>query len=407
MLNYQVSLSSHAIFCAGIVLVLSLFSCENTEEILNQASQAQAAYSESLEQFQEEYGGSRELPAVNFFLFGMGDRPKLLYRRGVLSNVLTGEIIDRWDPVREIIIPPEYRVVLHTADDMLVQIREDSAGIWLRQNGETTLIAQSDAPVTLPSFNEYDHSEVLRVLHQEILVNIIDGAPVPNLFVYNEPWYRDGAMAAMCLAQTGNLPLLEDWITGLRDPYDYNNADEAEADNLGEVLYLISLAADSAHPLVDSVLNEVEQYEVRDSYGTYIRGRTDFNRHPVYQTKWLKFGLEALSMDDPYYVPLMEDTYSSLFWMGFRGRYLGGNDADDTRNYPYLGWASDHFHRYKRSPISDRPYPLTWEAHASQAEYSGMAVVDTVYAEAGICAPHIWHAAEVFLYLTDLEALKR
>ena len=38
---------------------------------------------------------------------------------------------------------------------------------------------------------------MLRVLHQELLFNIIGGKPVPNLFVYPKPWYRDGAMVAM------------------------------------------------------------------------------------------------------------------------------------------------------------------------------------------------------------------
>ncbi len=403
MLKHRVSLSKYSILLAGVILLLGMVSCENQEEILNQASQVLADYNESLDRFREAFGGTRELPAVDFFLFGMGDRPKLIYRQGVLKNAITGEIVRQWEPVREIIIPPEYRVVLHTSDDALVQIREDSAGIWLQEDGKTTPVAEADAPVTLPSFEEYAYSDILRVLHQEILVNIVDGAPVPNLFVYDDPWYRDGAMAAMCLEETGNLPLLKEWIMGLREPYDYNNGGESEADNLGEALYLISLVADTTHPLVDSVLNEVEQYEVRDGYGTYMRGRTDIGQHPIYQTKWMKFGLEALSLEDPYYIPLMQDTYSSLFWMDYRGRYLGGDDADDTRDYPYLGWATDHFHRYRRSPIGDRAYPLTWEARASQADYSGMAAVDTTYVGAEICTPHTWHAAEVFLYLIDLE----
>jgi hypothetical protein len=148
------------------------------------------------------------------------------------------------------------------------------------------------------------------VLHQEILVNVIDGMPVPNFFVYRKPWYRDGAMMGMCLRETGNLDLLRDWILGLREPYDGNNAGETEADNLGQALYLISLVADKSHPLTARVLAELPRFESEN----YIRGHSDFAQHPVYQTKWAKFGLAALGLPDPYQIPLLPDAYSALFW---------------------------------------------------------------------------------------------
>ncbi len=44
-----------------------------------------------------------------------------------------------------------------------------------------------------------------------------DGKPLPNFFVYDKPWYRDGAMMAMAFEKKGNLPALKDWILGLRD----------------------------------------------------------------------------------------------------------------------------------------------------------------------------------------------
>jgi hypothetical protein len=53
----------------------------------------------------------------------------------------------------------------------------------------------------------------------------------------------------------------------------------------------------------------------------------------------------------------------------------------------------------KRSPISNRDYPLTWERNASQANYAGLRVLDPVYAAQKLAAPHTWHAAEVFLHV--------
>ena len=67
--------------------------------------------------------------------------------------------------------------------------------------------------------------------------------------------------------------------------------------------------------------------------------------------------------------------------------------------YPYLGWATDHFLGQKRSPISNRDYPLTWEIAASQARYEGMAIIDPVFVTQRTAAPHTWHAAEIFLYV--------
>ena len=241
----------------------------------------------------------------------------------------------------------------------------------------------------------------MRVLNQEILINIINGFPVPNYFVYNKPLYRDGAMMSMCLLKTGNLNLIKDWIMSLREPYDRNNAGETEADNLGQVLYMVSLVSDKKNPFVQTILNELPKFEISDNSGTYIKGRSDFAEHPVYQTKWLKFGLKALGLKDKYVLPKIKDSYSSLFWMDFKDFYVTGSDAEDHEKYPYLGWATDHFHKNKKSSISNRDYPLTWETEVSQANYNGMNLINNIYSERKTCTPHTWHAAEIFLYLTD------
>jgi hypothetical protein len=44
---------------------------------------------------------------------------------------------------------------------------------------------------------------------------------------------------------------------------------------------------------------------------------------------------------------------------------------------------------------------MTWEARASQANYPGMKLISKEYTDRRICAPHSWHAAEMFLYLLD------
>ena len=45
--------------------------------------------------------------------------------------------------------------------------------------------------------------------------------------------------------------------------------------------------------------------------------------------------------------------------------------------------------------------PLTWEAEASQADYSGIGSLCDEYERRKVAAPHTWHAAEAFLYLLE------
>ena len=324
----------------------------------------------------------------------MGPRRKLFYHAGVLHDALNGEMLRAWTVSQEIILPAEYRVVLRTSGGEEVQVWEDEDGIWLEEGGQRRRL--DGGRMVLPGFEGHPYAPILRVLHQEILVNILAGLPLPNFFVYPRPWLRDGAMMAMVLRQTGNLDLIRAWILGLREPYDRNNAGETEADNLGQALYLVSLVSDASHPLVASVLKELLRYEVDD----YIRGRSDFTEHPVYQTKWAKFGLASLGLPDPYQVPLLPDSYSALFWWDYRDCHVPGERFQGS-DYPYLNWAEAHFHGEAGAPLGDLDYPLTWEANASQADYAALASLLPAYAAEKLAAPHTWHAAEMFLCLID------
>ena len=363
-----------------------------------------AAYRAELDAFREAFGGARELPDVRFFLFGMGQRAKFIYRGGKLLNAATGAVVREWPLGSDTIVPSDYEVTLQTASGGQVVIREDEEAVWIAEGGLRTAIEGTRAVVKLPTFEGRQFPRVLRVLHQELLVNVTPAGPVPNFFVYQKPWYRDGAMMALAFKETGNLAVIRDWIMGLREVYDRNNKGETEADNLGQALFLISLVADKTHPLVEKVLAEIPRFEVSGEGGKFIKGRSDFQEHPAYQTKWLKYGLGALGLPDPYTVPLVVDGYSALFWMDYQDTYVPGKDSDNRGAYPYLGWACDHFHGVKKSPIGNRDYPLTWEQNASEANYHGLKILDPIYVQQKLSTPHTWHAAEVFLYVLTLRA---
>lgn len=351
-------------------------------------------YRAALDRVRKEHGGARSLPPAKFFLFGMGGRAKHVYQSGRLTTA-TGQVVREWAVAEEMIVPSAYAVALKTTDGRTVVLFEDDRAFGLGEGGRRTII--SEGPVRLPDFAGRPHAPVLRVLHQELLVNVIDGKPVPNYFVYAKPWYRDGAMMAMAFQKTENLHLIKEWILGLRDPYDRNNNGEAEADNPGQVLYLASLVSDKNHPIVPLARAELK----RLTKGDHVEGRSDFAPHPVYQTQWAKFGLRALGLADPFTAPRVKDDYAPLFWWDVSGVDLSEVKTRPSDDYPYLTWAGDHATGSRLGKLSDRDYPLTWEAKASQANYAGIKSLSPAYAEQKISAPHTWHAAEAFLHLHE------
>lgn len=345
----------------------------------------------------------------HFVLFGMGSRRrKLVYvRGGKLLDAWTLEVVREWQIETERFELSEYRVTIFDRVGKEAAIFENERGIWLKEDERVEPLATGEQ-VNLPRFEGHPYASWLKALHAEILVNITPFGPVPNLWVYPRPWHRDAAMMLMCLEKTGNLHLVEPWVMGLNRVFDLNNGCE-EPDNIGQVLYIVSLFEARKHPVVEQALKAIMKFRK----GDYIVGLTDFAEHPVYQTKWLKFGLMALGLDDPFKIPEVLDQYSAIFWMDFRehhvpcGRFL----PQDKALYPYLAWAEAHFHgEPPPEQLEQLASPITWEAKACQAEYWRL----NALADAGVIAhndvtervarPHGWHAAEMFLYLSECVA---
>jgi len=70
-----------------------------------------------------------------FFLFGMGQRTKFIYRNGRLLDAHSGAVIRQWNIKRDTIIPPDYCVVLETDDGERVAIVEDENAVWIEESG--------------------------------------------------------------------------------------------------------------------------------------------------------------------------------------------------------------------------------------------------------------------------------
>lgn len=331
-----------------------------------------------------------------FYLFGMGHREKTVYMDGKLTTVMGNSVLYSWDVVKEEFYFDEYRVKLTLKDGGVVEIYENSEGVYVNDK----CIASSK--LNLPDFKEYKYAKQLRILHHEILISFYGVLPVPNIYVYHKPWYRDGAMMALVLDKTNNIELLRPWVMSVTELYDKNNWGMSEPDNLGQLAYILSFFADKNYPLVDKIIEEAKRISVDGC----LTGITDGNDHSVYSTLWLKFGLSKLGADTSFIkIPKKFDSYARMFWMDRseveRDTYFA-NEYDEK--YPYLTWAVDHF---ESNPVNESrieiKYPMSWEIDASQAKYSEIAPLSEEYAKNKCGAPHSWHAAEMFMYLIEFK----
>jgi hypothetical protein len=88
-------------------LILSLFMiCPATAK-----AQTGNVEIKSLQKYRQQLNDLRnefrvyEMPDVKFFLFGMGNRTKILYKDGNLINAITGKTIKEWKFKSETIVP--------------------------------------------------------------------------------------------------------------------------------------------------------------------------------------------------------------------------------------------------------------------------------------------------------------
>ena len=330
-----------------------------------------------------------------FYLFGLGGRDKYIYTEGKLYHYPETEPVLTWQVQQEEILPADYTVRL-TTEKGTVLIYDNEEGLYLRDtDGAERCLSRGH--VTLPTFDGYTYREQLRVLHGELCVNVIGGKPVPNFLVYQKPWYRDGAMMALAFEKTGNLALISDWAASLTEMYDRNNAGNEEPDNLGQLLCLLALTGNRSHPLISKAVDEAKR-RITDGV---LTGITDGAEHPVYQTKWLKFGLDLLGLDSSFVrIPDVPDSYGVLFWMD--GHREPMEQPAYCENYPYLTIAACHTGNL---PVPERElpttYPMTSETWASEAKYEKQLPYFPALAAMHSSAPHTWHAAELFLYLLE------
>ena len=110
---------------------------QSADMIATDAERAAASlkkYRGDLDAFRNEYGGSRDMPDVPFFHFGMGSRAKYVYKQGLLARATDGKEVYRWDHMHSLIVPPDYLVSLTKNNGQTVRIVEDEKAVWINRS---------------------------------------------------------------------------------------------------------------------------------------------------------------------------------------------------------------------------------------------------------------------------------
>ena len=377
----------------------------------------------------------------DFFSFGMGDRKKMIYKKGKLIDLKTKQVIRSFDFTHEMIIPNMYTVLLLDQAGRITRIYEDETGVHIEKgrmakiwedwnnynqweddrlnNRETRLveniasetITTSKNKINLPNFEDSKVGRVLKVLHQEVLVNIDHGKPRTTLMARtNESGlYREGMVAAMVLEKTNNTWLFEDWMKQISSIYDCRNKlekNEAKctesADNPGQLLYLLGAITNSRQDLTNKIKAEVKQKVVN---GKFV-GEVDGEKMGYYPTALLINGARRNKIDLGYDFNLGKaDKYLGLtWWLNDYKEAKHGNIVDPM--HPAKEWASVHQEpgHYGLTTILDEAYPLTFDGELTKAEAEEQKLINGHYShEKGPKLSSIWHASEMFLMLGNRE----
>ena len=360
------------------------------------------AYKEEISNLKQEYQtvSVKDTNWSDYYYFGMANRRKLVYRPNKIIDIETKKEIYSFEEKNHYIIPNTYTVLIETTAKDFIIIKEDEIGVHYIINGKDSIIDGTANHINLYKFENEKYPNIKKVLYGEILFNIKDSVIYPNIIVYKSPWYRDAAITAMVLKKTNNTDLIKDWVNSITDIYDKQNSGVEEADNLGELLYLLSTQEERNNALIDKIENEAKKIAEANPNGYYIFGKTDFGDQYLYQNLWYKLGIESVGRTFNFDLSkIPEDSYSKMAW------WSEYNTADKSNNqlskeYPYLSYAERHKLGTGEIALNENLYPLSWEFVASNAKYENYSGIDDYMAKAHVSPLHSWSASEFLLLLS-------
>lgn len=363
-----------------------------------------------LEEYEKEYKDFKNNHSVeefneinwhDYYYFGLANRRKIYYKPGELIDIETDEKILSFTEKNHIIVPNTYTVLIETIEGNFIKVYEDENGVHIERDGKETIIEGTEIYIGLYNFTSQKYANMKQVLYGEILFNIKDSKIYPNIIVYDEPWYRDAAITSMVLKRTNNTNLIKEWIEFIDEMYDRQNAGIEEADNLGELLYLLSTQEERNEELIDKIEVEAERIATNNPNGYYLIGKTDFGDQNLYQNLWYKLGIESVGRNFHFNLDeIPEDTYTKMTW--WSDNKLNNNTQNEVYiYYPYLTYAEYHKTNNGTIPMNKNLYPLSWERKGTSAKYENYEKIERYYSGAKISPLHSWSASELLLLLLD------
>ena len=337
----------------------------------------------------------------DYYYFGMGNRRKLVYRPGKIIDVEAKKVLYTFEEEEYLIIPNCYTVLIHTKNDSYIKIMEDEVGIHYIKDENDEIIKGTNTQVDLYSFENQQYQNMKKELYGEILFNIKDSIIYPNIVVYDKPWYRDAAITSMVLKETNNTDMIKDWVLNIEEIYDKQNSGIKEADNLGELLYIISTQEEKKEDLIRRIEEEAERIAKENPDGYYIYGKTDFGDQVRYQNLWYKLGMESLGKEYPFELDKIPmDSYTNMTWW-IKDEKEKSPEHLLSNEYPYLSFAERHTIKSGTLPINENYYPLSYETSASNANYENYKGIDDYMITIETSPLHTWSASELLLYLLE------
>ena len=347
----------------------------------------------------------QETIKMSNILFGMGQREKFVLESSEGKAIFYHYAIDTkeksvlLDNLHDVSYDAEnYTIFCKDNNNNEIKIYEDETGIYLKKNLSLEVLDNSQT-INIPNFSAYSQEKYLKILFHEVMVNVLPNGFTPNYLTYGNFWYRDGAIMAMVLKETNNLSQLRLNVTASQI-YDDARGGVKEPDNLGELLYLLSLQETKNWEVINAVLEEARRIKQDDDC---IHGITDGSELYVYQTIWLKFGMDSLGLDSSEYdITGKYDDYANLCWWyrkessnyyPYDIETIEKSLFDISRTYyPYLDIARLHYFQIKIDLPTLPTYPISFEYQ------------DWGLKEQAECSPHGWAAAELFLYLLEYDS---
>lgn len=368
------------------------------KEELKELDHYKKEYKEFIEEYKPEL--SNRTNWSDYYYLGLGNRKKYLYRNNRIIDIETKKEIIHFQEKEHMIIPNLYTVVIETKSGDKIKIKEDEEGVHYIVNGKDKILDGTNKKIELYDFSNQKYSNIKKVLYGEILFNIKDSVIYPNIIVYDKPWYRDAALACMVLKKTNNLDLIKDWVNNITEIYDKQNDGVEEADNLGELLYILSTQDEKNEELIQKIEDEAERIANENEDGYYIKGKTDFGDMYLYQNLWYKLGIESVGKDFHFDIDsVAEDGYTNMAW--WSDYEVKDKDAIESLEYPYLSYATRHKLGFGKITMNQSLYPLSWEINASQAKYDNYEGLDTEMQIGKISPLHTWSASELLLWILE------